>query len=310
MLYPYRVQVAVEASDAAVTTVTLADADRALSWLTTEQPVLLAMIDQAAATGFDAHASRLAWTVTAFLNYQGHWDDWAASLRAALAACRRLDDRSGQALAHRLLNVAYQHQDRLDEADAHARQALSLFAHLDDHAGQARIHLDLGRMLERQGHSQRALDHARQALDLYRLAADRAGEADALNAVGRYHSRLGYHEQALAYCDRSLALHAESAAWPGFQADTWHSLGYAHHQLGHHGEAVRCYQRALDLWGDLDDRYEVATVLVRLGDTHRAVGDQDAARSAWRRAWTIFEELGHPEAEHLRIRIDAQSDSG
>jgi tetratricopeptide (TPR) repeat protein len=304
LLYAYRVQATVEPPDPAVITVDLADEKRALSWFTTEHANLLAAIEQAAATGFHAHAAQLAWTITAFLNYQGHWHDWAVCLRAALEACRRLADRSGQALAHRLLNVAHQQQGELDEADTHARQALKLFSALGDDAGQARIHLDLGLMYEQRGQSQQALDAAHRALELYRVASDRVGEADALNAVGRYHSLLGHHEEALTYCTRSLQLHEESGVPSAFQADAWHRLGYAHHELGHADEAISGYERALELWRDLGDRYEMATVLVRLGDAHGVTGNHGAARSARRQAEAIFDELGRPDAERLRSRLD------
>jgi DNA-binding SARP family transcriptional activator/Tfp pilus assembly protein PilF len=307
LLYPYRVQAAVDPPDPAVTTAGLNEPERALSWFATEHPVLLAAIDQAAETGFHAHAAQLAWTATAFLNYQGHWHDWAACLRAALEACRKLDDRDGQALANRLLNVAYQQQDQLDEAETHAREALRLYSSLGDDAGQARVHLDLGLVAERRGDFQQAFDAGRRALELYRSADDLVGEADALTAVGRYYSLLGDQEQALTCGYRSLELYEEAGASPSFQADAWHNLGYAHQQLGQHPEASRCYTRALDLWQDFGDRFEVATLLARLGDTHAAIGDHDAARAAWVQAQAIFADLGRPEAEELTQRLDMEA---
>jgi DNA-binding SARP family transcriptional activator/Tfp pilus assembly protein PilF len=303
LLYPYRAPLEVEPHAAAVVPVEFTDPDRAMAWFGTDHPNLLSAITLATATGHDTYVYRLAWTMTAFLNYQGHWHDWAATMGAALQAARRLGDLGGQAQAHRLLNLANLQLGRLEVAGTHARQALQLFGRLGDLPGQARIHLNFGRVLERQGHFQQAVEQARQALELFRLAGDPAGEADALNWVGWYHSQLGYHEQALEYCHQSLALHKDSGDWPG-HADTWDSLGYAHHQLGHHDEAAGCYAQALALWHDLGDRYQVAMTLLRLGDTHRASGDGDAALAVWRQAIEIFDDLGHPEAATVRSKID------
>lgn len=303
LLYPYRAPLSIDSPAAAVTTAEPADPDGAMAWFVAEHPNLLAAIALATDTGHVSYVYGLAWTMTAFLNYQGHWHDWAATMGAALHAARQLGDLGGQAQAHRLLNLAHLQLGRLDEAGAHAQQALRLFAELGDLPGRARIHLNLGRVLERQCHFQQALDQARKALELFRLAGDRAGEADALNWVGWYHSQLGYHEQALEYCHQSLALHEDSGDWPG-RADTWDSLGYAHHQLGHHEEAVACYEQALPLWHDLGDRYQVAMTLLRLGDTHRASGNRDAARAAWRRAIEIFDGFGHPEVTAVRSKLD------
>ncbi|GGQ80767.1 AfsR/SARP family transcriptional regulator [Couchioplanes azureus] len=303
LLYPYRAPLEVGEPAEGVTAAQLPDPDRAMAWFVAEHPNLLAAITLASAGGQHSYVYGLAWTMTAFLNYQGHWHDWAATMEAALRAARRLGDLGGQAQAHRLLNLAYLQLGRLDEAGDHARQALRVFAELGDLPGQARIHLNFGRVLERQCRFQEALDQARKALELFRLAGDPPGEADALNWVGWYHSQLGYHEQALEYCHQSLVVHQGSGDWPG-RADTWDSLGYAHHHLGHHDEAISCYEQALALWHDLGDRYQVAMTLLRLGDTHRAAGDLVAARDAWLRAIRIFDGFGHPEAATVRSKLD------
>src|SRR5262249_35587474 len=77
-----------------------ADHQQALDWFAVEHPVLLAAIDQAAATGFDTHIWQLAWTMRTFLDRRGHWHDKVAVGRAALAAAYRLADPTVQARAH------------------------------------------------------------------------------------------------------------------------------------------------------------------------------------------------------------------
>jgi DNA-binding SARP family transcriptional activator/Tfp pilus assembly protein PilF len=303
MLYPYRAELDVEPPAPGVIVTGSADPGQAMAWFVTEHRNLLAAITAATTTGRHPYVYGIAWSMSAYLNYQGHWHDWAATTQSALKAARALGDRGGQAQAHRLLNLAYLQLGRLDEAGAHAEHALNLFGELGDLPGQARIHLNFGLVLERQGNFQQALEQARKALELFRIAGDWAGEADGLNWVGWYHSQLGYHEQALEYCQQSLALHKNSGDWPG-RADTWDSLGYANHQLGRYDEAVASYEHALELWHDLGDRYQVATTLFRLGDTHRSAGDRDAARTAWRRAFEIFDGLGHPEAASVRAKLD------
>jgi DNA-binding SARP family transcriptional activator/tetratricopeptide (TPR) repeat protein len=302
-LYPYRVRVELGTPDPATTVLDFADQGGALTWFMTEHPVLLAAIDLAAEHGFAVHASKLTWAITAFLNYQGKWHDWAVCLRVALDACHRLGDRPGEALAHRLLNLAYLQQGLLDEGDAHAKLAEDLFGELGDASGQGRLHLDYSRVLERRNEYPEALERSRLALELYRSAGDRAGEADALNWVGWFLSRLGRHEEALTYCQQSLDLHRILGDWPT-QADTWDALGYVHHHLGHYDDAIASYEQALALWRDLGDRYEVATTLVRLGDSLHAAGDLDSARRIWQQAGIILDELGHPQAAQVRNRLD------
>ncbi|GAB1689815.1 BTAD domain-containing putative transcriptional regulator [Krasilnikovia sp. M28-CT-15] len=305
LLYAYREQPAVDPPDPAATVTTFTDTEAAKSWFAAEQAVLVEAITHATEAGFPAHASRLTWTITAFLNYQGKWDVWEMCLHAALAACTRMHDLAGAALAHRLLSLAQLQQGRLDAATGHARQSLELFDRLGDLANSARLHLDLGRLADRQGEHGAALESARLALDLSREAGDRSGEADALNWIGRYSANLGNYADALRYCRESLTLHGEADDYPG-QADTWDTLGFASHQLGDYAEATASYERALELWRRLGDRYEVATTLLRLGDTRHAAGDDAAAGALWREAGGILDDLGHPQAAQLRDRLTGE----
>ncbi|HCT80492.1 MAG TPA: hypothetical protein DGT23_28795, partial [Micromonosporaceae bacterium] len=180
----------------------LADFDAAMAWYTSEHAVLLAVLNTAAATGFDVHVWQLAWTTANFFERRGHWHDWLTSQGLALAAATRLADGSGQARVHRSLARAHARLGRHDEAHVHLRSALDLYRHLDDNVGQAYAHLNLNVVLNEQHRYNEALFHARQALDRYRAAEHVVGQALSLNAIGWCHTRLGDHRQALANCRR------------------------------------------------------------------------------------------------------------
>jgi tetratricopeptide (TPR) repeat protein len=277
------------------------DHQQALAWFTAELRVLLAAINHASSP--DTHVWRLAWSLTTFLNRQGHWHEWAATWRVALAATRRLGDLTAQATAHRGLGWAYNQLGRGDEAGAQFRQALDLYDEAGDRVGRADIHLDLGRTLVLSDRNAEALDHAQQALRLYRAAGHRAGQALALNNIGWCHTLLGDHQLGLVSCQQALALHQELGNLDG-EAGTWDSLGLTQHNLGNHAQAVACYRRALDLYRDLGDRYEEAATLTNLGDAQRATGQRAAARETWQRALTILDQLAHPDTEQLRAKLE------
>jgi DNA-binding SARP family transcriptional activator/Tfp pilus assembly protein PilF len=278
-----------------------ADHEQALSWFDVERPVLLAAVEEAAATGFDTYVWQLAWTLVDVLERRGHWDDFAATQRAALAAAYRLSDQYQQARAHRTLARAYLRLRNFAEANTHLRQAIDLSCVAGDAVGQANGHLNLAEVCARQGCGAEALDHARRARDLFEAADHVPGLTLALNAVGWFHAQLGEYRPAVDACQHALRLMEETGDRPG-QAATWDSLGYAHHRAGRDAEAVRCYERAVDLYRELGDRYEEATSLTNLGDAHVA-RDVDRARSAWCRALTILDELGHPDADAIRARL-------
>jgi DNA-binding SARP family transcriptional activator/tetratricopeptide (TPR) repeat protein len=278
------------------------DYQQALAWFTAEHAVLVAAVDHAAATGFDTHTWQLAWTLCNFLDRRGHWRDWAATGRAAVAAAGRLADPTAQARAHRILAGAYTTLGRLDDAHTELDHALDLTARTGDQVGEARTCYALAVLSDRRGYPAQALDHARRALDLYRAAGQQTWQAIALNAVGWCHAQLGDHQQALTYCHQALTLLQDLNDRP-MQGYTWESIGYAHHHLAQYTQAIACYQQALTLARECGSRHNQATTLAYLGDTHHAVGDLTAAHVAYRQALAILDDLDHPDAGNVRAKL-------
>ncbi|MBM2614281.1 tetratricopeptide repeat protein [Actinoplanes sp. LDG1-06] len=274
----------------------------AMAWFTSELPVLLAAVNQAATTGFDVHTWQLAWVLTDFLERRGHWRDWTTVAQAAVAAADRLGDPAVQSRSYRLLGYSYIRQGQFDEGLTQLQRALVLYQQLGDLTGQAYIHLAFTGIRERVGRYADGLHHARQALDLYQETAHVAGQGNALNSIGWCLAHLGRHEEALSYCRKALGLHQEMNNRYG-QAQTWDSIGFIHHDAGHHPEAVACYLRAIEQYRELD-RFEEADTLVRLGDTYDEMKNATAAQEAWEAALVILEDIGHPNAVPARAKLE------
>jgi tetratricopeptide (TPR) repeat protein len=287
------------------------DPAQARSWFEAEHAVLLAVIALAAEHRFDIHAWQLAWTLTDFFDWQGHWRDWVAAQRTAVAAAQRLGDRAAQARAYRSLGDACSRLGWFDEAHNDLAQALGLFHEVGDHIGEARAHQALSWLLDRQGRPEQALAHDQVALRLYEDTGHRKGQATALNAIGWLQAQLGDHRRALDYCGKALNLHRELGNRLG-EAAAWDSLGYARHHIGQHSKAISCFRQALDLFRDLGDRYHQAEILTHIGDTHRAARDLRSAHDTWQQALAILHDLDHPDASQVRDRLrdlDATSSS-
>jgi tetratricopeptide (TPR) repeat protein len=92
------------------------------------------------------------------------------------------------------------------------------------------------------------------------------------------------------------------------EGPAWESVGYAEHHLGNLGEAAACYQRALSLHRRSGDRFAEAGTLTRLGDTRHAAGEVAHARTAWQEALAIFEDLQHPDADKVRVKLAGTND--
>jgi DNA-binding SARP family transcriptional activator len=281
-----------------------ADRDAAWTWFLAEQDVVLAAIYQASAAGFNVHAWQLAWTMDTFLNHRGRWHEQAGIMRTAADAVRKLDDPAALAAILRALTRVCTELGLWDEAHARGEEALRVATEIADPNMQAFVHLQVGYIYDRQGRPAAAIAHARDALDLYRTAGNHTGEAQALNCLGWAHACLDEHELALTFCQQALPLLQRSGDQAS-EAGTWDSIGYAHHNLGHYQQAIADYQTALAVARSADDKGCEAVVLSHLGDTLHATASYDAARDALLQALAIFDELGRPEADEIRARLDS-----
>jgi DNA-binding SARP family transcriptional activator/tetratricopeptide (TPR) repeat protein len=278
------------------------DYREAMAWFEAEHQVLFASVALADNGKFGSHAWQLPWAMTSFLRNRGHWPDWAAIQRTALAAATRLDDTAGQALSGRLLALACTYLGDEDEARSQFASSLALYQRVGDRLGEAKVHHGLGVLADRQGRPVDGLGHAEQALRLYQALGDKASEAVVLNNVGWCHGLLGDYQQARAFCQRSLNLCAVTGdLW--LEGNAWDSLGYAEYKLGNLAEAVHCYERALSLSEEVGNRFYESEALTHLGDTRHAAGDLARARLAWQRALAILEDIRHPDAGQMRAKL-------
>jgi DNA-binding SARP family transcriptional activator/tetratricopeptide (TPR) repeat protein len=302
VLYPEREVMGLTPPERGVTPETMADYEQAMAWFEAEHAVLLAVITQAVAVGFDRYGWQLPAALTTFLNRRGLWHDDAAIQRIALAAARRIGDRAGQALSYSNLGHASALLGWYQDARAHYEQALEQYSQLDDSIGQARAYTGKALICERQGRYGESLIHCLKALHLSQVAGDRARQASTLNNVGWCHAQMGDLHQAVSCCQQALTLYHDLDDRHG-EATTWDSLGFAHHHLRDYQYAVTCYERSLHLYRELGDLFNQAEILTHIGDAYHAADDMNRASSAWRDALEIFDDLHHSDAESVRKKL-------
>jgi DNA-binding SARP family transcriptional activator/tetratricopeptide (TPR) repeat protein len=274
---------------------------QAVAWFEAEHQVLAAAAALADSARSDAHAWQIPWTMLNFLDRGGHWQEWAALQRTAVAAAVRLGDVSAQITSFRLMAAASIRLADYESALAGLMACLPLCEQAGSQADKGYVHYDLAFVAENQERYADALEHAEQALDLFQAAGHQTGQASSTNAVGWYRALLGDHQQACAILQQSLALHRQLGS-RFHEACCWGGLGYAQLHLGDYAEAASSCARALGIFRELGDRLSEATVLDRVGDVHHAAGEPAQARDAWQQALDILVDLHHPDAEKVRAK--------
>jgi len=289
----------------------LADYPAARAWFTAEYPVLLAVVQLAADTGHYTHAWQLPHALVPFFERQGHWRDFVATHRTALAATQHHADQRGQAHAYLGIGHACARTGDLDGARPPLWQALHRFKELGDQAGQSHAHNLLGMTFHTQERYEEALTHMQQAADLAQAhGAYPQGLAAARNSLGWVHALLDHTKDALTYSEQSLALFRDLGDRWG-EAAALDTIGYVYQHLGDYQQAADYFERTLAIDRELGDLYCQATDYDRLGDTLNGAGDTAQACHAWRLALGILDQLtdvprpgvGYARSDVIRTKL-------
>src|SRR5487761_1171411 len=239
--------------------------------------------------------------------------------------------------------IACWHLGRYSEADAHLRDALSLYREVGDRRGEAKALNNLGRVHLYNGYHRDALDAYQESLQIFREVGGPQNEAILYHNIGSVHHYKGSYTEALAACQRALAIYRDIGDLPN-EADVLNDIGaiyqsagcddeaLAHHQKalliaeeigdlsqrlialrviadiyrgsGRHDEALDKYHTGLRLAREIGDPYEQAKILEGIAESALSTQQPGAARIVLRQALDIFERLGVPEAESVRIRME------
>ncbi len=233
----------------------------------------------------------------------GRHGEASKHLDAALDLYRQVGDRRGEAkvlnnLGKVRLGKGY-HRDALDAYE----KSLEIFTDIGGPQNQAILFHNIGSVYHYKGSYPEALAACRRALAIYRDTGDLPNEADVLNDIGAIYASAACPDEALRYHQKALQI-AEEIGDPTQQLIGLQMIADIHRAEGSHGEATGHYESALRLARQIGDQYEEGKILEGMAESAFSTGRPSAARIAFRQALDIFERLGAPEAESVRIRME------
>ena len=287
-----------------VTVTGIPDREQAIAWFKAETPALLALTRLAYMEGFDTHAWLVPWTLAHYLHRRGRWQEFLATQQVAVAAATRLGEKL--ALAHSHYHLAHAHAMLLDyeASELHVRQSLTEFRELGDQGQEAVVLNGLANLLAGQGQYEEALELLLDALRMISSLGHWWTQGMLEKSTGQLYAMMGDYGQALAHSERALRLYRESCN-PGGAAETLDSIGSIYRKRGDLGRARSFYEQAVAAFREIGELFGEAQSLDGLGETLLATGDADAARAAWIAAKKIVDDMSHPLADQLRIKLGA-----
>ncbi|MFD5566912.1 AfsR/SARP family transcriptional regulator [Streptomyces cadmiisoli] len=264
-----------------------------------------AAVSEAAAEAGDPWAEARARTMLTHVHsICGRFAEADAEARRALAVGLPAGDpvSSGQAPNQRGIIALY--EARHEDAEAHLSEALAAFRADGNKPGEAAALCNLSRVHLATGRTATAVELAGQGIALYE--EDRSGLALRL-ANGKYALGLaltgaGQTARARDVLTEALEVFRDSRQrfWQGM---TLYRL--AEVQLADRRPALAATQaeQALSVLHGIGGEWRRGNVLTVLGRGLAAIGQTDRARVCWSEALAIFEELGSPEAESVRLLL-------
>jgi DNA-binding SARP family transcriptional activator/tetratricopeptide (TPR) repeat protein len=274
----------------------------ALRWLESERRNLVAAVEVAARSGFDRAAVTLTLTLLTLFTLRTHFHDRLTTHLSGIEAARRMGDRDAEANLCTSISVAYVGLGRPAEGIDGLHRALAIWQSQGDLTRQAAVRIYLGTAYSALGRTADALSECEKAAALIPERGNGRVECVVLSNLGWFYQELARPEDALSCYLRAYPL-VETMSDGPLAGTIRANLASVYLQLGRTDDAIEAAAAAIDAakrWGPL---VELANAHRVRGDALNRTSNHTDARSHWRSALAIYQELGDPRAEDMATRF-------
>ncbi|MCS7476188.1 BTAD domain-containing putative transcriptional regulator [Umezawaea endophytica] len=249
------------------------------AWFDAEQSDLVGVVERISELDLTDIATRLAAALcSSRFSVRNLFGQWWRTHSAALAAARRVGDRTGEARLLSGLGWLRYEQDRFDEASGYFEQALEAYAHTADARGQALTRLASSTVRRERGELTKAHESLELALVELRELDEPHAVAQTEHELGRVLTEQGDLDDALETCERTLAAYRSFDDRRG-TAIALRSVGIVLRAAGRLDEAAQRCEAAVDIMRGLGDRLMSAYAVQALAKVRIRQGRGDAVRS-------------------------------
>jgi DNA-binding SARP family transcriptional activator len=277
LLYPQVLRPPIPASDVAGSVSFADDRERALAWLRSEAPNLVAACLAGGDLGMHPQTWRLAGVLRGYA--MSHWDPATAQTvcEAGLRSAVADGDASGQVLLYMALANAAHSQGRYREAMRHIGRGLRLSRTAALRHAEVQSYLNLGIVCGETGQFERAVAQISRGLRISREVGYERGIASALINLGTVQAGLGQ----LSLAEQTLREAVDACGGGDHYASAvgaLDSLGGVLRDRGRLDEAQDRLGAAMALAVATDNRYAQSATIAKLATVHAVAGRYDDAR--------------------------------
>lgn len=234
------------------------------------------------------------------------WGRYAEALdliSRALSGYRDIGDRIGEASALDMIGRVNERRGNFTDAIDKYQQALAIYEVAGDRIGEAVVLADLGTVSQRLARYDEALDYTWRAHAIVQETGDLMGQIHTLVNAAQICRLLGRHDEALRHCLDALAI-ARRLTNHANEIRGLNELGRIRRAAAEPDDALLQHTSALAMARDIGYPIEEARALDGIAAAHHDLGDHHLARERWREALALYANLGAPEADEVRMRLD------
>jgi transcriptional regulator with XRE-family HTH domain/tetratricopeptide (TPR) repeat protein len=232
----------------------------------------------------------------------GEYPAAIASQEAALAAYGALGDTIGQANVLAYLGHLHGAQGRYDDGIAEITRAEELFRDAEDQWNVAGCLYYRGAVEVAAGHIEWAAADLSRALEMYADADDEWDEAGVRNEMGMLQTATGQYADAAANLARAAEIYDRHETENGL-ALVNNSRGELALVVDDPAAALAYHSTALEIAVRCRMKDEEARACAGVGRSRLRAGERHSAIGPLRRALELYEFLGSPHAERVRLLL-------
>jgi CHAT domain-containing protein/tetratricopeptide (TPR) repeat protein len=237
--------------------------------------------------------------------FQAHYDQALALYQDAYTLAESIGDLTYQAFALLNMSMIYHEIGYYDQALKLSMESLELFRRLGDIEHEAHALYEVGKNAVQLGRWHDAQHYYQQATARYEQLGVVAQQANLYCLLGMLHHALGDVDASEAAYLRGLEIgQSLEHGDPAVTMDGWLLLGLLYQTQERWPQALEAYGQAASLAQHLRNVHSLALAYYRRGDVFRALGQSDAATTAYREAIEQVEALrGIIEGEEIKIGL-------
>jgi DNA-binding SARP family transcriptional activator len=234
--------------------------------------------------------------------YLGRFQEEITYLSRALDIFRENDDLRNQAAALNNIGTVYHVQGYHRDAMRSFQSSRDIFREIGGRQNLALADHNMARVQQYKGNYTAAIAIYRAVLTTYRVLGDPQHQAYALADIASVYKCIEHFDEALAHYEKAASM-AKRADDRYAHSEALLGVADAHFWSGRLDFALEHYEQAAKLAGEIESLYLKAKALNGIAEIVLHSRGADAARIYWREAYDIFTQIGVPEAEAVKIRL-------